>query len=577
MKGTIIGIDLGTTHSLVGVFEQGMPCLLPNAHGELLTPSVVGLLEDGRIVLGAAARELAVRRPERCAASFKRLMGSDRSVSLGGRDFSAIELSSLVLKSLKEDAERALGRAVDGAVITVPAYFNEPQRRATRAAGELAGLKVLRIINEPTAAALAYGFHDRRGPGKSFLVFDLGGGTFDVTVMELFEGVLQILTTAGENFLGGEDFTQAIAEWALKCRGVEQGLSRSAPLLWARLLHEAEQAKRALSGCDTAFLRWPADDGSLGDEGLSLSRTEFARLAAPLLQRLAVPCTRALRDAELDRAALGEIILVGGATRMPLVQEWVRDYFGREALSRFNPDHVVALGAAVQAALIAEDRAVEDLIATDVCPHSLGIETARRYGPLQMEGGYYLPLIPRNSTVPCSREESVSTINSGQTEVKIKVFQGEGRRVEDNTLLGELKVSGLPPMPAGTEILIRFTYDVDGMLEVEALIPSLKRKASTVISSQNRQADPETLMKAKERLAALRFFPRDELDNLHLLHYGNRIIKELPLDVREATDELLTQFEAAMRLGDRNFFAQCRRQLLDLLVSLGRPYPGRNE
>jgi molecular chaperone HscC len=569
----IVGIDLGTTHSLVAVFENGLPALLPNAHGELLTPSVVGVLDDGRIVVGAPARELRLTKPMRVAATFKRLMGTDKKTRLGDHEFTPEELSALVLKSLKADAEKALGKTVTEAVITVPAYFNENQRKATRVAGELAGFKVRRIVNEPTAAALAYGFHDRAADSKSFLVFDLGGGTFDVTVMELFEGALQILTTAGESFLGGEDFTEALATDAAKQVGADFAAMESAdPVRRSRLIHAAEKAKRELSEKESVVLRVPGRHGELtGATELAYTREQFLTVSAPLLRRLLSPVGRVLRDAELRPQDVSEIVLVGGATRSPVVSEWVAREFGRAPLCRFNPDHVVALGAAVQAALIGDDEAVADMVMTDVCPFTLGIEIMRTLGN-RKESGHFMPIIHRNTTIPVSREEAVFTVDPWQREILVKVFQGDGRRVETNVFLGELAVKDLPGSAEPVQVLIRFSYDISGLLEVEAAVPSTGKRHSAVITKHTGGLTEADIRASLDRLGAVKFFPRDDVENRRLTLFAERVIPELPLVLRDELVAAIDAYESSMNGGEREFFKSTRDALTQLLTRIGHPY-----
>lgn len=569
----IVGIDLGTTHSLVSIFENGRPALLPNAHGELLTPSVVGVLDDGRVVVGAAARELRLTKPERTAATFKRLMGTDKRTRLGSQEFTPEELSALVLKSLRADAEKALGKPVTEAVITVPAYFNEHQRKATRLAGELAGLKVLRVVNEPTAAALAYGFHDRTAESKSFLVFDLGGGTFDVTVMDLFEGALQILTTAGESFLGGEDFTEALATEAAKRAGADfAAMETGDPVRRARLLHAAEQAKRRLSESPEAAVRVPGPKGDIaGGKDIVFTREEFLAVSGPLLRRLMSPVGRVLRDAELRPQDVSEIVLVGGATRSPVVFDWVKNEFGREPLRRFNPDHVVALGAAVQAALIADDEAVADMVMTDVCPFTLGVEIMRQIGN-KRETGHFMPIIHRNTTIPVSREESVQTVEPWQKQILVKVYQGDGRRVDTNILLGELAVNDLPQSGDLVQVLIRFSYDMSGLLEVEAVVPASGKRCSTVITKHAGGLSESDMRASLDRLRSVKFFPRDDIDNRRLTLFAERIVPELALVLRDELVEAINAYEASMNGGERGQFHATRDALINLLTRIGFPY-----
>jgi len=365
----IVGIDLGTTNSLIAVWQDGVARLIPNMLGEFLTPSCVSLDEDGSILVGRAARERLQTHPERTAAVFKRHMGSDKVVHLGKRAFRAEELSALVLKALKADAEAYLGAPVTEAVITVPAYFSDAQRKATRAAGQLAGLKVDRLLNEPTAAALAYGMH-QQGNESRFLVFDLGGGTFDVSILELFEGVMEVRASAGDNYLGGEDFVLTMMELFFERTGLPAKLKND-PHFMQRLTAQAESAKRVLSAAPTATMRMRHDDK---DHLLEIDEELLEKVCAHLLKRLRDPVERALRDANLRSSELDSIVLAGGATRMPVVKRLVTRMFGRFPASDINPDEVVALGAAVQAGLKMKDAALKEVVMTDVSPYSLGIE-----------------------------------------------------------------------------------------------------------------------------------------------------------------------------------------------------------
>jgi len=569
---SLVGIDLGTTNSLCAAFVDGAPRLVKSADGGWLTPSVVGVLDDGHILVGRAAADLRVTHPEMTAACFKRRMGTDEPIRIGRRLFTAPELSALVLKALVRDAESDLGGPVEEAVVTVPAYFNEHQRRATKLAGELAGLKVRRIVNEPTAAALAYGFHDRHAE-KSLLVVDLGGGTFDVTVMEVFEGTLEIVSTAGESFLGGEDFTDKLIALALGHCGLSlEAAELKQPLRVARLRAECERAKLGLTETDRAAVRMPEADGTLSPEAtvVELTRAEFAAAAEALMRRLSGPLDRALRDAEKRPANVDEIILVGGATRMPLVREFVRERFGREPLAALDPDHVVALGAAVQTALIEDLDAVEDMVMTDVCPFTLGVEVVKEFGSMVQEG-YYLPVIHRNTTIPVSREEVVATIQRNQREVRVRIFQGEGRRVEDNLLLGELKVTGLPAAPRGLPVHLRFTYDLNGILEVEAYVPESGQKYRTVLHQHVKGLSPKEIDRAVQNLQTLKFYPRDDLRNQQLIRFAERVVGEVNPLRRQVLEDRIDALEEAMASRDREQFEDARRDLLILLSELGFP------
>ena len=572
-----LGIDLGTTNSLIAEFKNGKPTLIPNAHGEALTPSIVGVLQDGRVLVGKAARELRITHPDWVAGGFKRWMGTDKRILLNGQVFTAPELSALVLRSLKADAEHWLGAPVSEVVITVPAYFNELQRQATQLAAELAGLKAIRIINEPTAAALAYGFHSRAEDAMHLLVFDLGGGTFDVTLMERFDNALQILTTAGESFLGGEDFTEALASHVLHAQGLDTAhVQSAAPLRWARLLHECEQAKRALSNAATTTLRLPDDKGNVdADRVAEVTREQLLAACEPLMLRLAGPTARVLRDAELRPDDITDVVLVGGATRASIVQDWVAKLFQRTPLCTHNPDHVVALGAAVQAALIADDAAVADMVMTDVCPFTLGVEVSRQLGN-RREAGFFSPIIHRNTTIPVSREDDFSTVEPLQTEIHLRIFQGDARRTEHNLQIGELLVKDLPRQHDPVQVTVRFSYDLNGLLEVEAIVPATGRRCSTVITRNCGNLSPDEVKRALERLAAIKFFPREQAVNRHLLHYAERVIPELPNFMREELDVLLVQFETAMNLAEKQPFEEARERLVAYLAQIGFPFDEAN-
>ena len=376
-----------------------------------------------------------------------------------------------------------------------------------------------RIVNEPTAAALAYGFHEREAD-KHLLVIDLGGGTFDVTLMEIFEGTLEIVASAGESQLGGEDFTTRIVSEALKREGRQlERTEFESPLLVSRLRQEGERAKRALADADDAVVRVPNQNGELLDDAAShrLTADEFRGVVKPLLDRIRGPIDRVLRDGDVAADAVDEVLLVGGATRMPVLRDLVEDRFGRPGLTRFDPDRVVALGAAVQAALIADDRAVDDMVMTDVCPFTLGVNTVKSFGA-EVRDGYFTPVIDRNTTIPVSREMPFQTTYAQQRQVLVEVYQGEHRRVEKNTKLGEVVVDGIPPGPAGQGIFIRFTYDLNGILEVEAYAEGQEsRKARAVLTQHATALDPAELAAAVDRLKDLKFYPREDQETQRLL------------------------------------------------------------
>ena len=494
----IVGIDLGTTNSSVAVWRDGRAEIIPNALGHNLTPSVVGLDETGEILVGMAARERLITHPGQTAAVFKRHMGSPREFAVGRRKFRPEELSSFVLRALKADAEAFLGAEVREAVISVPAYFSDAQRKATRAAGQLAGLKVERLINEPTAAALAYSL-ERREVESKFLVFDLGGGTFDVSILELFEGVMEVRATAGDNFLGGEDFVESLVagflDWARKSEALdERDLdSRLRQALWV----QGERAKRAITKRETGVMTL-----NIGGKEVSWSidQDTFAGLCQPLLDRLRAPCERALRDARIRPSELDEMVLVGGATRMPSVRRLAAQLFGRLPTVHLNPDEVVTLGAAVQAGLKARDAALDEVVLTDVCPYSLGIQIVQSLGRDQVRDGVFAPVLERNTTIPASRVERFFTASHYQQELQIDIYQGEARQVKDNIHLGQIKVK-VPPKPSGQESVdVRFTYDINGLLEVEATVVSTGESQSIVIEGNPGVLSAEEIEK---RLAEL--------------------------------------------------------------------------
>jgi molecular chaperone HscC len=540
--------------------------MIPNAVGGRLTPSVVGVDEGGAVLVGAAARELQVLRPERCASLFKRYMGMDHPVALGGRTFTPEELSGLVLRSLKADADAFFGTPVTRAVITVPAYFNDRQRKATIAAGKIAGFTVERILNEPTAAAIAYGFHDA-GEDKKLLIFDLGGGTFDVSVVELFEGALEVKASAGESALGGEDFTRAVAARVLETRGVgfERAEART-PNKVSRLIQQCECAKCALSRAESAAVRVPDDDGEFGPGSaeVTVTREQLEKWVSPILARIELPVRRVMGDARLTKEQLDEVILVGGATRMPLVVRRVAELLGKDPRRRLNPDEVVALGAAVQAGLVGRSAAVDDLVVTDVAPFTLGVAVSKQFGS-ENRDGYFDPVIDRNTTIPVSRVKRYSTVHPNQTAIVIRVHQGESRRAEENLLLGEFEVKGIPPGPAGQEVDVRFTYDLNGVLEVEATVVATKKSVTHVITRHAKGMSEDDVRRAVRNMEKLKAHPRDEEANRFLLLRAERVYKELSSELRQILGMILDGFESALEGRDRDAIARHREALEQFL------------
>ncbi|RVU14676.1 Hsp70 family protein [Methylobacterium oryzihabitans] len=535
----IIGIDLGTTNSAAAVWTPEGPRLIPNAVGEPLTPSVVGLDSDGSVLVGRAARERLATHPERTVASFKRWMGSGHVARLGrGQSFRPEELSALVLKSLKADAEAHLGTALAEAVISVPAYFNDIQRKATLDAARLAGLPVERLVNEPTAAALAYGVESRRE--GAVLVFDLGGGTFDVSLLELYEGVMEVRATAGDVALGGDDFTALLAGLI----AADQGIALDGALPpgeRARVLRVAEAVKRGLTGApETRYEILLCDRVRQG----AVARARFEEAAAPLLHRLRAPLERALTDSGKRLADLDGVVLVGGATRMPVIRSLVARLFGRLPLVHVDPDTVVAQGAAVQAGLKARHAALDEVVMTDVCPFTLGIavtENARTAAATQV----MLPIIERNAAVPVSRAHAVTTIHDDQTRIAVQVFQGESLRPDDNVALGEIPVT-VPKAPAGAETAeVRFTYDINGALEVEVAVLSTGLRHRQVFRN-GANLDEAELDARFAALAAIKLAPRDQAENRALLARAEALYAELRGEMRQHVAERVARFERAI-------------------------------
>lgn len=554
-RPALLGIDLGTTNSLIAVWQDGQARLIPNALGDVLTPSVVSLDEDDTILVGKAARARLTTHPERSAAAFKRFMGSDKQIELGSRQFSPEELSALVLGSLKQDAEAFLGHPVSEAVISVPAYFSDEQRKRTLFAAELAGLSVTRLINEPTAAAMAYGLHEQKF--ERTLIFDLGGGTFDVTVLEYALPLIEVHASTGDNFLGGEDFTAALLQACLKAWQLTPTMVDAQGM--ASLGDALEQLKCKL-GEGTQHLSWRHADKTFE---WSLDEAAAVKIWEPLLGRLRAPIEQALRDARLKPRDLDSLVLVGGATRMPAVQQMVATLFGRLPYRHLDPDTLVALGAATQAACKARDGAVEELILTDVCPYTLGIETMRGKG---IEGAFS-PIIERNTIIPTSRVERYYTTHPRQEKIRIAVYQGERPWVRDNILIDAFDVT-LMPTEHMQQLDVRFSYDINGLLEVDVTLLETGARYSHSIDRSPTGLDEQARKNSHDRLAALKVHPRDALPNRTLLARLERAWMQSLGTERERIAEWLHSFTTVLGGQQSSEIASHRAQLNSALDEL---------
>jgi molecular chaperone HscC len=570
MTAPIVGIDLGTTYSLVSVLQNGVPVVLPNAVGETLTASAVSVKDNGEVLVGAPARARAVTAPLASALAFKRDMGTAKVWKLGALEMTPVQLSALVLKALKADAEAALGQPIAEAVITVPAYFGDLQRQATRDAGALAGLKVDRIINEPTAAALAYGLQNRNREQR-VAVLDLGGGTFDVTVLEIIEGVIEVQSSAGDARLGGEDFDAAVLELMVE-RLKREGYPLEGEDAALALLREASQsARHRLSLAESTRIALPGlslKDARTLTIDQALTRADCETAWKPLLDRIRVPVERALSDAHLPPSKIDEVVLVGGATRMPCVAQLAATLFGRLPLRTLPPDEAIAMGAAVQAGLKANDKAVEDIAVTDVAPFSLGVATSMRIGRTQVNG-VFKPMIERGTTIPASRIDRFHPMDEQQTKVKIEVYQGEHAQCDRNQFLGAYLIQGLAPGSTEDNGLdCRFTYDLNGILEVEITRVKTGTTESFVIQNRPGALSPESLAKAREEMKKWKVHPREMLPNTTALERAEAVHAELLGDARAMLALAIAEFRSALDAQEPARIVQLRERLVALTREL---------
>lgn len=555
----IIGIDLGTTNSLAAYYTEEGPKIIPNRLGERLTPSIVSIDENDQVYVGRSAGERMAVHPDQTASLFKRSMGSRKEFTLGKRTFSAEELSSFVLRQLKEDAEIYLGEPVTEAVISVPAYFNDIKRKATKRAGELAGLKVERIISEPTAAAIAYGLYQKQEDTR-FLVFDLGGGTFDVSILELYDDIMEVRAVAGDNYLGGEDFTNVILDSFLEEHGIDKNECSQKERSYLR--NQAEKAKCS-AGADS-FFRMQAV--FRGDRLESLiSRKDFEKKTGQLFDRIKQPVRRSLSDAGVRIRDIDEIVLVGGTTKMPAVRRFVGKLFGRVPDTSVNPDEAVALGAAIQGAMKERKSSIREVILTDVCPFTLGTEVSVKIEGDRLEGNHFCPILERNTVIPASRTERFYTVSDHQTRVEIHILQGESRFASNNVSLGVLSLT-VPDGKAGEqEIDITYTYDVNALLEVEAKIRSTGETVTKLIKNQENDMTLEQMQKRMQELSYLKIHPREKEANKVLLLRGERLYEETTGELREQLEAVTRQFERILDRQDPDRIEEARKDYEEAL------------
>ena len=514
--GKIIGIDLGTTNSLAAYWDGKRSVLIPNRFGEYLTPSVVSLSEDGTFSVGKLAKETQLTAPERCAAGFKRGMGLDKRYALGDKDFSAEEFSAMVLRSLKEDSEAFFGEAVEEAVVSVPAYFGDKARRATRKAGFLAGLKVERIVNEPSAAALCFRQLHEDAEGN-LLVFDFGGGTLDVSLVDCFENVVEITAVSGDNRLGGMDFDRVLAVHF--CQQHNAFFENLHPKTQQQILRAAEQAKRMLTIASKVEMKVTSEE--LSGEW-TITRKDLIRISAPLFERMSKPVQRVLTDGKVNAKSLAGVVLVGGSCKMPVVQDYVRYLLRGTQVEAYHPDMVVAMGVGIYAGIKERHGELNDLILTDICPFSLGMNVLNR---ANLSQDLMSVIIPRNSPLPTSRVNYYSPAADNQTEMRIGVYQGEDLYAKNNTKLDELHITNLPPKPAGSEsVELRYSYDINGILLVDAKVLSTGEERHLILGAENDSA--QTRMQI-EMLKKLRTDPREDEEAKLLLQRAERLYQQL--------------------------------------------------
>ncbi|MCR4650740.1 MAG: Hsp70 family protein [Lachnospiraceae bacterium] len=557
----LVGIDLGTTNSLVTYYGKKGATVIPNRLGEELTPSVVSINDKDEVLVGSLALEYGRLHPLDCAKVFKRSMGTEKVFKLRGKSFTATELSALLLRSLKEDAEVFLRKKVDRAIISVPAYFNDLQRKATAEAGELAGLEAVRIINEPSAAAITYGV-GKDNSEERCLVFDLGGGTLDVSILEYSDGIIEVHAIAGDNYTGGEDFTRVLAEMFLrKSLIVPESLDQKKMNI---VMASSEQAKINIGGSKTFSMSCKLE-GELIEQSFSVA--EYEKNCENLKSRIRKPIEKALRDSGLKLSDIDRVIMVGGATRLSIVRNFVTKLFHNFPESNVDPDKAVALGAGITCGMKERNKEIKEIVFIDVCPFTLGTEVIINNGVFD-EAGHFMPIIERNTVIPVSRTQTLVTACDNQSKVCVKVLQGESRKAENNLLLGEVVVP-VPPGPAGKEAVdITYTYDVNSLLEVEVRANTTGDKRKIIIQKGDKKLTEKEANERLEQLAYLKQNPREDEKNALLLLRGERLYEECCSDDRYRIDQEIMRFERILEGQDKHKIEKGRVALEKALAEI---------
>ncbi|MCI8608944.1 MAG: molecular chaperone HscC [Firmicutes bacterium] len=558
----ILGIDLGTTNSLGAVFQDGEVTVIPGRLGGKLTPSVVSIDEDGTVYVGETALERKSIDPANTISVFKRAMGTDRQYEIHGKKYRAEDLSAFVLRSIKEDAETYLGQTIEEAVISVPAYFNDRQRKATKRAGELAGFKVERIINEPTAAAIAYGI-DKREDESRYLVFDLGGGTLDVSILELDDTIMEVRAVAGDNFLGGEDFTDVLYRMFINKFNIDETVMPLKTL--THIKRQAEKCKKEFCEKDKILFSAVIEEEPMHME---VTLAEYEQACQLLFERIKKPIERSLRDAKIRLEDISEVVLVGGATKLPIVRRFVGRLMGRPAKVEIDPDEAIATGVALQAAMKERNEDIKEIVLTDVCPYSLGTDTSIRGVGDSLESGYFDPIIERNTVIPASRTKRYWTVRNNQRSVSVDVLQGESRLASGNLLLGKLTVP-VPPRPAGQEsITVTFTYDINSLLEVIVKVDSTNVTKKMIIKGEDSVYNDEQAAERMAQLDYLKIHPRDQEENKLLLLKAERMYEEALGDLRPLINRAVMEFESVLERQNGSEIQHAREDFKDALSHL---------